>query len=427
MRRCGGKYSQSTSQLKMTEPVRLAANLSPRPIQLRRFPYPYRAMLAVCSDLDETPDLQTYLSISQYLNTSENTAHGRGVDLEVGNTIFFNMPPGEFAYWNAANKGRDMLRRLIKSGHIDCFHSYGDCANTRDDAKRCLDELEAHDCRLRVWVDHAKAASNFGSDIMSGHGDIPGDDAYHADLTVQFGVRYVWLGRVTSVIGQDTSYRPLSVLRRSTPLKSSVTAAKDLAKRLLSVQAVGKYSLHRGNRLLRQTTLRDGQCVVEFMRCNPNPGGISVGDHSQGIADALAPNVLDQLVACGGASIIYTHLGKRLGQHGAFYSGTREAFERLGHYSQAGKILVCTTYRLLNYKEAVQSAQLSVQNHDRGRLVDVVIPKDCDPGGLTFYAEDDDLAVRINGIEIRNLARNPPDETGKQSFSVEWRSLEWSL
>jgi hypothetical protein len=30
-------------------------------VKLRRFPYPYRAMLAICSDLDETPDRHVYL------------------------------------------------------------------------------------------------------------------------------------------------------------------------------------------------------------------------------------------------------------------------------------------------------------------------------------------------------------------------------
>ena len=31
--------------------------------ELRRFPYPYRAALAICSDLDETPDAATYFEL----------------------------------------------------------------------------------------------------------------------------------------------------------------------------------------------------------------------------------------------------------------------------------------------------------------------------------------------------------------------------
>ena len=58
-------------------------------VQLRPLPYPYRAMLAICSDLDETPDRQVYWEIMRFLNTRENTAIGPGVGLEVGNSIYF--------------------------------------------------------------------------------------------------------------------------------------------------------------------------------------------------------------------------------------------------------------------------------------------------------------------------------------------------
>ncbi|NLX13830.1 MAG: hypothetical protein GXY44_09295 [Phycisphaerales bacterium] len=57
-------------------------------VQLRRFPYPYQAMLAICSDLDETPDRQTYWEIMRFLNTTETTSMGPGVGLEVGNSIY---------------------------------------------------------------------------------------------------------------------------------------------------------------------------------------------------------------------------------------------------------------------------------------------------------------------------------------------------
>ena len=51
---------------------------------LRALPYPYRAMLAIASDLDETPDLGVYLESMRYLNTRGDTSMGPGVGLEVG-------------------------------------------------------------------------------------------------------------------------------------------------------------------------------------------------------------------------------------------------------------------------------------------------------------------------------------------------------
>ena len=117
-------------------------------VAVRRIPYPYRAMLAICSDLDETPDRHVYEDTARYLNTHRMTSMGPGVGLEVGNTIYFDMPPDQFAYWNTDDAGRAMIQALIRSGHIDCFHSFGDLARTRGHAGRALDELARHDCRL---------------------------------------------------------------------------------------------------------------------------------------------------------------------------------------------------------------------------------------------------------------------------------------
>src|SRR5688572_22286013 len=198
-------------------------------LSLRRLPYPYRAALAICRDLDETPDAQVYEEQMRFLNTREMTSMGEGLGLEVGNTIYFDMPPGQFAYWNTDDAGREMARALIRSGHIDCLHSYGDLATTRAHAVRALEELERHQLSLKVWIDHAQAATNFGADIMQGHGDEPGHPAYHADLTLRHGIRYVWRGRVTSVIGQDRSVGLLGLPSALCPRSSASALLKEAA------------------------------------------------------------------------------------------------------------------------------------------------------------------------------------------------------
>jgi hypothetical protein len=50
--------------------------------------------------LDSTPDWRVYLEIMLFLNTTDPTAMGQGVGLEVGNSIYFDQRPEEFAYWN---------------------------------------------------------------------------------------------------------------------------------------------------------------------------------------------------------------------------------------------------------------------------------------------------------------------------------------
>lgn len=317
-------------------------------------------MLAICSDLDETPDAETYFGLMRFLNTTEKTPMGPGVGLEVGNSIYFDMPPGHFSYWNTTEENREKIRALIHSGHIDVLHSYGDLATTRAHAERALAELHKFDCRLKVWVDHAQAPTNLGSDIMQGHGDEPRHPAYHADLTLTYGVKYVWRGRVTSVIGQDRPVRfrhlmsDFSPLTSGHPVASSRTILKEAAKHSLALCGSRKYALHRANRVLQPCTLRDGNRSFEFLRCNPHWGGVSCADRGDRIHEVLTPRFLDRLVECQTPCILYTHLGKldRGHQSSRFGPDVVAAFRLLAEYCRSGRILVTTTRRLLDHFSA---------------------------------------------------------------------------
>ena len=307
-------------------------------------------LLAICSDLDETPDAATYFELTRFLNTTENTTMGPGVGLEVGNTIYFDMAPGNFSYWNASEADREMIRTLIRSGHIDCLHSYGDLATVRAHAGRALDELVKHDCRIRVWVDHAVAPTNFGADIMHGHGDEKSHPAYHADLTMSYGIRHVWRGRVTSVIGQDRRFSLRSIGSVRHPLASIGTLAKEAAKQVLALRGHAKYIPQAGNPLVVEASLRDGQPVRELIRCNPSWGGVSCHDRGDEIHKVLTRRFLDRLVERQSPCILYTHLGKL--ERGAtchhFQPEVINSFRLLAGYHHTGKLRVTTTARLLN-------------------------------------------------------------------------------
>lgn len=312
------------------------------------FPYPYKAILAVCSDLDETPDAETYFELMRFLNTTEETSMGPGVGLEVGNTFYFDMPAGHFSYWNTSEENREKIRTLIKSGHIDCLHSYGDLATTRAHAARALGELDKHDCRLKVWVDHAVAPTNFGTDVMHGHGDEPSHPAYHADLTLAYGIKYIWRGRVTSVIGQDRPPGFGGIFSIHHPLPSILTVCKEGAKQMLARCGSRKYRMHKTNRVLQSCTLRNGAQTSEFLRCNPHWGGVSCCDCGDKIGEVLTSDFLDQLVARRGACVLYTHFGKLGPGRRAFGLDSTNAFRLLSEYHRSGEILVTTTRRLLD-------------------------------------------------------------------------------
>jgi len=398
----------------------------------RDFPYPFRAMMSICSDLDETPDEAAYRETIRFLNGTKGTAMGPGLGLEVGNTMYFDMPEEHFSYWNAGEEGREIIRALMRSGHIDCLHSFGDLGTSRAHAERALAELDRHGCKLGVWVDHGVAPSNFGSDIMRGAGDIPGSPSYHADLTFGYGVRYVWRGRITSVAGQDVPRRLRNIFDTAHPLASGKTLAKEGIKDLLAGTVGGKYAMHAGNHLLREVNLRDGRRAIEFIRCNPHFGGVSSCDTAEGLGRVLTPKVLDLLEERRGACILYTHLGKGRDRERPLRREAVAALRHLADRVRDGRILLTTTRRLLDYANARRSHGYQVRREGDWTLLIIEGPDMSEPeargagvpDGLTFYAENPEMTrLFYNGQEVPNLHRNPPDGTGRRSVSVPWNPL----
>ena len=352
--------------------------------------------------------------------------------LETGNTIYFDMPREQFSYWNTDGAGREMIRALIRTGHVDCLHSYGDLADSREHALRALDELSRHDCRLEVWIDHGAVPSNFGEDIMRGFGDVPGHPAFHADKTCGYGIRYVWRGRVTSVIGQESRRCLRGIFRPSRPLDSSLTLAKEFAKGFLGFAGSQKYAMHGPNRVLRTARLRSEHKVYEFMRANPHWGGVSRGDTSAGLADVLHERVLETLMEREGIMVLYTHLGKADEEGNRFGVDERKALERLSRYCREGRILVTTTRRALGYCRMTQEISVSGGWRNGRESFDVAVDTrglgghEEDLDGLTFYVPDPARTrVTVDGKEIHGIRRNPPDPSGLGSLSFPWRRLEF--
>jgi hypothetical protein len=404
-------------------------------VQLRRFPYPYRSMLAICSDLDGTPDRHVYAEIMRFLNTTGTTAMGPGVGLEVGNSIHFRAKPQRFSYWDTDDAGREMVRSLIRSGHIDCLHSFGERVYTRAEAARALGELQDHGCGLKVWVDHGGAVTNFGSDIMDGHGDEVGHPAYHADLTLDHGVEFVCLGRVTSVVGQDIPARWSGIAHWNHPVVSGRTLLKEVVKQGLARAGNTKYMMHGANETLRPRRLRDQRPVYEFLRCNPHWGGIGRGAQGRYVGEVLTAEMLNRLIQREGTCILYTHLGKVDDPRVPFNAAAAAAFRRLAQESRAGRILVATTRRLLGYRRAVREIAFSSRWEGENLCLDIQTrtPRNwigaldaTDLSGLTFYVPDPAVTcVTVDGQEAGSLQANPVDHTGRPSVSLPWPRLEF--
>jgi hypothetical protein len=383
-------------------------------------------MLAICSDLDETPNKEIYFETARYLNTSEETIVGKGVGLEVGNTIYFDMPEHNFSYTNTDDDGREKIHQLIQSGHIDCLHSFGDFVDSRERIETCWSEIQKGSRKIEVWVDHAQAPTNLDDDIMEGKGAIKGANAFHTDMTVETGMLpFIWKGRVTSIVSQNTPRCFAAIFNWKDIQKSIKTILFEFIKGYIARFGSNKYVMHKDNKVLRKTKLINGSIVYEFMRCNPSSGGVSSNDKARGIHHVLTKKVLDTLVGNEGCSILYSHLGKVFSVDEPFKPETRQAFELLAEYQKSNKILTATTRRLLGYLRTHEELSFTVEtviNEVRIKLLTEYINEDLN--GLTWYVEDPTkVSLFINNKKYSNLVINPADKTGKKSVSIEWSKL----
>ncbi|WP_409440057.1 hypothetical protein [Psychromonas sp. GE-S-Ul-11] len=395
-------------------------------VSLRKYPYPYQAMLAICSDLDETPNKEIYFETAKYLNTTEQTSLGKGVGLEVGNTIYFDMPSHNFSYTNTDDDGRGKIHQLIESGHIDCLHSFGDFVDDRVSIEKYWNTIQSGKRKIEVWVDHAQAPTNLDNDIMQGRGAEQGTTAYHSDLTVQSGgLPFIWKGRVTSCVAQNAK-RSYQSLFNKLKIKASIkTIALEFIKGWLARFGNQKYAMHKANKVLRKATLIDGTEVIEFMRCNPAWGGVSCFDQARGIHHVLTKEMLDTLVQNEGCSVLYSHLGKVHSTEEPFTEETRQAFELLAEYQGNQKILTTTTRRLLGYNRTVEELDFSVKHI--GEETHIYLTTDYsgeDIQGLTWYVENPDLTLLyINGVKCHRIIINDKDDSGLVSISIGWERL----
>ncbi|QUM85345.1 hypothetical protein [Moritella sp. 28] len=395
-------------------------------VSLRKYPYPYSAMLAICSDLDETPNKEIYFETVRYLNTTEDTLLGKGVGLEVGNTIYFDMPEHNFSYTNTDDDGRNKIHKLIESGHIDCLHSFGDFVSCRRRIEQCWSEIQKVNRKIEVWIDHAQAPTNLDNDIMQGCGAIKGAEAYHTDLTVQTGaLLFIWKGRVTSIVAQNAKRYYAGLFNKNEIMQSGKTILLEFIKGWLARFGSKKYAMHKANKVLRKTQLVDGTPIIEFMRCNPSWAGVSVFDSARGIDQVLTKEVLDTLVKNEGCSIFYSHLGKVSSEQYPFSKKTKRAFELLEDYQNNNKILVTTTRRLLGYSRSIDELTFTVKL-DGDEIHILLSTAYCgeDLNGLTWYVENPQrVKLYINDRIFEGLQINPPDVRNQKSVSIPWTSL----
>ncbi len=396
-------------------------------VELRKFPYPYKAALTICSDLDYTFTMERFLEMQRYFES---------LGLEMGDTFWmYSNTRGHISYFDGVTlvktEDAEQIRKLVRAGYLDCLHTYGNFQRTggftREKAVAAIEELDKAGMKVDVWVNHGDEynTQNLSKGVASMRGASSGAPEYHVDLTVKYGIKFVWNTEVTDVIGQD---RPIRLDEEGPvgwrdPLATVVT----LAKAHLGKKTIG--ALTRENRLLRPMALDDGTTVYVFRRYGTwAHGGIAAcRDH----IGQLSSETLDTLVANEGYMIIYSHLGNGY----PWDKEVRSAFQRLARRQSEGHIYVSTTSKLLNYNLAhnglVWESEESPDGSVTIRIAKVkdevfgdFVPSEADLQGITFYTPNPDgTRMYIQEKEVEVLQRNPEDSLGRSSVSIPLRRL----
>ena len=406
-------------------------------VGLRKFPYPYKAALAIASDIDSTNTVEEFIEIQEFLNTKNITNMGEGVGLEIGNSFFMFHPTDKFSYFSTKDRDKIIIRKFIEAGYFDCLHSWGDGYKDRNDAKIALNELKKYNLNIKVWINHSDARSNIGRGPSSNLGDNRDTKYYHADLTIPYGIKYVWMHSLTSIIGQATPITFTTFFGSfdsSYSLQSIRHIVKSLVKNILSIFRLwqSKYSLHANNDLIKIVKLKDGQKVYEFLRYDSHPDGIGYGATSKAMAYNLSEKVFRQLKKVRGYGILYTHFGKNKDCPQKICEETQRALRNLEKEYRKGEIYVTTTSKLLNYyinhkylkySYIENSNEVSIEIHNvEDPVFGKFVPSLEELQGITFYVpKGKSVRIFIDGKEIKNIIMNQADEINQESVTIPFK------
>jgi hypothetical protein len=391
--------------------------------KVRKFPYPYRCMLAISSDIDDTTP-EEFAEYHRFLNTKEQTPYGPGVGLDVGDSMWFYMGndqpnvtdksghklEGVMTYFDYTDTSKkrfaDQIIHYWKAGWIDSAHTFGDFSRKnvkdisfkREYAIAAWDEMKKNGIDLKVWINHGNEANvdAFGA-YHPGRfskyqaGDDPKSPYYHTDLTIKNGVHFVW-----NSIGEE------------------------------------KFG---HNEPVFEISLRDGQKVWGFHRYTHERGFDGRNDWTwipREIHRQITKERLDALAQNQQYAILAQHLG---GYNIGFPFDEKgiAALRLLADYQDMGKVLVARTSRLLNYHIAQKYVQYAYAEHEGEGWLNIIAIQDPLFGpqpltldavrGLTFYVpkpEKTHLLLNMQPVPASEYQFNPADESGQKSIGIKW-------
>lgn len=394
---------------------------------LRKFPYPYESMVAICSDIDDsTPE--EFSSYHRFLNTKDSTPYGKGLGLDIGDSMWMFMGNNHtnksdyqgdpishvLTYFSGTDDTKkhyaNLLNYYCKVGWIDSMHTIGDFSVTSKKATLCTrnlaikawKEINKNGLKFSVWINHGSATNqqNFGGsyerDMSYQCGDNQKSKFYNSDLDIKNGIKFVWNSVCQSQFGYSC---PIFKLK-----------------------------------------LRDGRKVWGFYRYTHDwiNHKVSWTWNPKNLYKQITAYRLNTLVKKNQYSIIAQHLGgynvKR-----PFNNPSVKALRLLASYQDKGKTLVARTSRLLNYCVTQKYLKFNRVKINGVTWFNIISIKDPlfgekkptldDLRGITFYTSyPKNTHVLLNMCPIKDsmIQRNAPDSTGISSVSIKWFSRDYT-
>lgn len=389
---------------------------------VRKFPFPYNAMLAITSDCDYASK-ETFEDMHKFLNTFEESVYGKGVGLDISDSFFIFNGGMKNASENQTQlswvhgldpdniKDAELIIKYWNAGWIDSMHTFGDFSDssgetvkpyfTRNFAIQGWKILNESGIRPTVWIDHGACENiqNFsvGCNLARRYSDNPSSVAYHTGITLHNSVRFAWC----ACWGVGATY----MFGHEFPLFPYI--------------------------------IGDGQMVWMFWRnvLKANEREAVPLWHPHMLRHQITADKLDELEREGHYAILAQHLDM---QDKKPESEDIEAIRLLAErFHERRSVLVARTSRLLAYAVAQRYLEYQILELDNMTIIRIVavnepvtgrrIPDFSELKGMTFYVNNPDNTIvlfRDKQIAPEKLQRNNKDSTGKKSISIPWHEQD---
>lgn len=439
--------------------------------RIRKHPFPYNCSVAINNDTDGL-DFDTFSSFHAFVSGTDETAHGPGLGLEVGNSFWIWSTSSRLSLYHSSpwdpeekpSAEHERILELAHAGWLDSLHGFGDWPDddllSRSQVSQALDYLDHHNVKLQVYSNHGglNMAHNVGGPWgYYQQADNPKHASYCMDLLEDYGFRYYWTDVMyeTEKFGEDLSFHSQRELNQMVEAHDfdryfRGNDAHDFTQSRVifpEINAGGRTAWKRAlfNRVLIPAEVRDGRRAFFYKRFRgydgPCAGNFVLQVNSQ---------TLDNLEARGGSVIIYQHFGVwRALMAGKGHASARNsqpesvldehnlwAFRTLAERFQTGRVLVCTTQRLLNYIWMRDFLEFEVANCSGVDVIRVtgitcpvrghLVPTIADLEGLAFEGPSGS-APRVQ-LGEQEIEMSLSQETGIDNCWVSyrpWTSLEY--